>query len=534
MNVLVVGSGASGVHFALSALRKGHRVVMVDVGHPAPPAEASDLAFDQLRARLEDPARYFLGPGYEAVVSSRDEHEYYGFPPGKEYVFRRPAGFAVEARGFEPLFSFARGGLAEAWTGGAYPLNDAELADFPFDAGDLAPHYGEVARRIGVTGVKDDLAQFLPLHDHLLEPTRLDEHSAHLLTAYERSRDALNRLGCWLGRSRVAVLTVDREGRRACTYTGRCLWGCPTGALYTPSQTLEECRRYAAFTYLPGTWASHFEDDGRGRIVSLVVHELPGWRPRKLTADRFVLAAGTLGSSAIYLNTFRRSTGEAVRLPGLMDNRQALVPFVTLRMIGRAYQPRSYQYHQLALAIPGADARHYVHGQITTLKTALAHPILRALPLDLRTATALFRNVRAGLGLVNLNFADSRRETCAVSLRPEPGAPVPRLVVEYAPPPGEPARIRQALRTLRRALRHLGCLVPPWMTHVRPMGASVHYAGTIPMAPTPGPHTASARCRSHRFQNLWLVDGTTFPSLPAKNLTFTLMANAVRVAELEF
>jgi hypothetical protein len=28
-----------------------------------------------------------------------------------------------------------------------------------------------------------------------------------------------------------------------------------------------------------------------------------------------------------------------------------------------------------------------------------------------------------------------------------------------------------------------------------------------------------------------MVDGATFPFLPAKNITFTLMANAVRVAE---
>ena len=48
------------------------------------------------------------------------------------------------------------------------------------------------------------------------------------------------------------------------------------------------------------------------------------------------------------------------------------------------------------------------------------------------------------------------------------------------------------------------------------------------------PRTASATCRSNDFDNLYFVDGTTFPFLPAKNLTLTLMANAVRVAESEF
>jgi choline dehydrogenase-like flavoprotein len=106
--------------------------------------------------------------------------------------------------------------------------------------------------------------------------------------------------------------------------------------------------------------------------------------------------------------------------------------------------------------------------------------------------------------------------------------------VRYTPAPAEGPRVAAALRRIGRALRALGCLVPPGLTHIRPMGASVHYAGTLPMRREPHPFTTSPECRSHDFPNLFLVDGATFPALPAKNLTFTLMANAVRVAETAF
>jgi choline dehydrogenase-like flavoprotein len=66
------------------------------------------------------------------------------------------------------------------------------------------------------------------------------------------------------------------------------------------------------------------------------------------------------------------------------------------------------------------------------------------------------------------------------------------------------------------------------------MGASVHYSGTLPMSKEPKPRTLSPNCKSHDFENLYIVDGTSFPFLPAKNLTFTLMANAARVADKEF
>lgn len=529
--VVVIGSGASGTHFALSVLRKGYEVVMLDVGLARAPHVNPSDSFTDLKRTLDDPVGYFLGPSYEAVVYPGSEGEYYGFPPSKRYVFDQPAAHAVKAAGFAPLSSFAQGGLAEAWTAGAYPLNDRDLAEFPIGYRELEPHYAEVARRIGVTGLDDDLARFFPLHEHLMAPLRLDAHSARLLTSYERERGHLNgSLGTFVGRSRVATLSADRDGRQACSYLGRCLWGCPTGSLYTPQQTLAECRRFANFTYVPDVYVSHLRVAPGRRVSSAIATFTTTAAATEIPGDRFVLAAGTVSSSNIYLRTVLHETGERAVLGGLMDNRQVLVPFLNLGMIGRRYEPRSYQYHLLAMGFDAGEPAGYVHGQITTLKTALVHPILQSMPLDLRTAVSLLRNVRAGLGVLNVNVRDYRREGNCVTLDDDAS----RLLIRYTPPAGEAAMLDRILATVRRALWRLGCVVPPGMAHRRPMGASVHYAGTIPMAASGAPHTATADCQSVDYANLHLVDGTTFPGLPAKNLTFTLMANAVRVAERAF
>jgi choline dehydrogenase-like flavoprotein len=106
------------------------------------------------------------------------------------------------------------------------------------------------------------------------------------------------------------------------------------------------------------------------------------------------------------------------------------------------------------------------------------------------------------------------------------------MLVNYAPDLDEPARLRRAIRTVRKVLGRLGCFVPPGMTHLRPMGASVHYAGTLPMRASGGAFTTTPECLSRDFENLIVADGSTFPFLPAKNLTLTLMANAARVADL--
>ena len=73
-------------------------------------------------------------------------------------------------------------------------------------------------------------------------------------------------------------------------------------------------------------------------------------------------------------------------------------------------------------------------------------------------------------------------------------------------------------------------LLPPGFTRVLPKGGSVHYCGTLPFSPDGGEWTCSLDGRLRGFENLWVADGSTFAFLPSKNLTFTLMANAARIA----
>lgn len=534
--IMVVGSGAGAVHFALTALKKGHEITMLDVGYSAPETVKPGATYNQLKCSLKDPVEYFLGKQFESVVPPDYSKEIYGFPPNKQYIFKHPPGFSETSTGFEPLFSFAQGGLAQAWTGGSYPFDDNDMKAFPIDYKDIEPYYEEVAERIGVIGVEDDLSRFFPLHKNLLPGLQLDEHSQLLADNYEKKRERLNRdLGVYMGRNRTAVLSIDKNGRKACDYSGRCIWGCPTGSLYVPALTLEQCFGFSNFTYIPHRLVTHFKYDSNHRVTAVFARSLEEHRTEEVEypVEILALAAGTLSSAKIYLESLYRKTGEMVRLRGLMDNRQILVPFVNLNMIGKRYKAESYQYHQLAVGFYDEGGSDYIHGQVTTLKTALMQPVLQSMPLDWKTATFLGRNLHAALGVININYSDTRREENYVTLRPgQSGSKgLSTLEIHYAPPPGEKKKIAGSMKRVKKFLGGLGVIVPPGQSHIRPMGASVHYSGTLPMSAEPKPHTLTPDCRSHDLSNLYFVDGTSLPFLPAKNLTFTLMANAARAAD---
>ena len=324
--------------------------------------------------------------------------------------------------------------------------------------------------------------------------------------------------------------------RQPCISCGRCLWGCPNGAFYTPSLTLRQCLTHANFEYIPKVFVSHLELAPSGAIERIVSFDLRSGQEARQTADAYVLACGAISTSNLVLRSVYRSRKEIIRLGGLMDNRQILAPFCNLAMLGRSHNSQSYQYHQLALGIETGAPDRYVHGQITTLKTATTHPIFRNLPLDLKSSIGVFRNLRSSLAVLNLNFCDWRREqnflTLSEKRKDADGWPV--LSICYRPPSGERETMRSACATARGFFRELGAPLIPGMLKIRPMGSSVHYAGTLPMSAERRAWAVSPTCQSYDIDNLFVVDGAVMPFLPAKNLTFTLMANAVRVAQTAF
>jgi hypothetical protein len=348
---------------------------------------------------------------------------------------------------------------------------------------------------------------------------------------YLKKKNRINKDGVFLGRSRIAVLSEDRNGRKSCDYSGRCMWNCPTDSLYVPSITLEELRKHKNFSYFSGLMVSHFNYKN-GKIFEVVSDNIITGKRETVKVNTLVLAAGTLSSSKIFLDSLYFNTGKIHKLNGLMDNRQILVPFINLKMIGKPYNPDTYQYHQLAIGIKTEKPKEYIHGQITSLKTALMQPALQTMPLDYKTAIFLGKNLHSALGVFNINFHDYRRDDNFVSIVKNKDNSI--LQINYKPPKEEKERVKFAIKKVKKFLSKVGAIVPPGQSHIRPMGASVHYSGTIPISTEKKPFTVNENCKSNDFDNLYFVDGTSFPFLPAKNLTFSLMANAARVADKEF
>jgi choline dehydrogenase-like flavoprotein len=528
MRVVVVGSGVSGSHAALTLLERGCDTELWDIGRKEPAFPEPQATFHDIKRALPDPVSFLLGPDLDALIppSSPDLLRY---PPSREFLASgKDPLWPYLSDGFVAQASFARGGLANGWGANALAFDDNDLADWPVSSADLDAAYRTVCERIAIAGpVDDDLSPHLRGVYPSQPPVRLTSADERMLKVYERRKTELGRLGVRIGRARLAVVT-DPAREDACNYCDRCLWGCPRASIYNPAaSTLEDCAAHRGFTYRGGRFVLSLRCRDN-RVTGITYFDTETSQIREEACDVVFLAAGALQTGAIFLRTLRDAYPDiAPETDGLMDTTFVKIPYLSFGQIGRPENPRSFQFNRLILGLDaGTDGwPRYLHGELLNLTSLMYYPLIERIPLDSRCSKDIFFTLKSALGAATLFFPDrivaSNRQVLIDST--DPWA---KVELRYREPERKEVYVRMAIDRVRSALRRLGCF--PRGPVRSPPGAAIHYAGTIPMGA--GAKRCDATGQSNLLSNLYIADGAAFPALPSKSITLSLAAHATRVA----
>src|SRR5262245_30809950 len=108
------------------------------------------------------------------------------------------------------------------------------------------------------------------------------------------------------------------------------------------------------------------------------------------------------------------------------------------------------------------------------------------------------------------------------------------IVLSYTPNNGEGHR--RLIKKLEHLLQHLDMhahLAPRnlYVANRIPLAGVAHQNGTIRFGRDPKTSALDSTCKAHDVDNLYVVDGSFFPSSGAVNPALTIMANALRVGD---
>ncbi len=515
--LIIVGAGAAAAAAALELARRGHRPVVLDVGHVdesgAPRVQGNLYRYRQ----QHDSFDLHIGADYRGLAGVLTDEPTVAKlnAPRMAFVTRDAAALGpLSQQEFQAIQSFALGGLGNAWGAGLYRWISADLQDFPITLAELEPYFDTLTAEIGISGADDDLAEFFGSAAGLQPPLELSYNARRVALAYRRRRKSLRAKRIYLGRPRAGVLTAPKDGRPACDYSNLEFWQAQP-YVYTPSVTLRKLIDAGQIDYRPGLLVQRWSETAGG--VTVVAKDVRSGETVEITGQRLLLAAGAVNTARIAL----QSAGDlAARLP-LLENPVLQIPVVLPASLGRRLDTHAFGLVQLNLVWESAAYQTILQGSLLELTAPLRAEFFGRFPLAARANLALIRHLLPAMLMLQLYFPAWVQPPSRLRLLDDG-----RLRIEGQPFPADPAR----LAPLLSALRSLGLWTHPALIQQPVTGHAIHYAGTLPMRAAPGPYQCHPSGRLHSAERVYVADSASFSNLSAKNMSLGMMANAMRIA----
>ena len=358
----------------------------------------------------------------------------------------------------------------------------------------LQPHFDEVEKRLGIEKVD-------------LEDTNPNNRAIY---------DGCTKLG-W-------QVDTTRRNVRGCLRTGYCGMGCPVDA-----------KQSAALTYLPDAVAAgaevyancrvdRIEWSGRRAVTAIaqVLHQesqLATGVSVRVEPKTFVISGGALNSPALLLRSGINNAGQSTWLHPVV----AMGAFYDRAIEGYYGAPQSVASHHFA---------HRAEGAGFFIEASPVHPMLASTAMpgfgaELRKRMELLPNVCATIALMIDGF-DPSETGGTVSMRPDGG---PRLDYPFN------ERVNECFRAGMKAIARLHLangareIVSFHVTpvHIRsekdleeidsaPLGPNLvaaftaHQMGGCRMGADPSVSVVNPHLRHHDLDNLFVVDGSVFPT----------------------
>ena len=408
---------------------------------------------------------------------------------------------------------------------------DGVADDWPIDYAMLEPFFSENDRMMGVSGLAGDPAY--PLHHPPMPPVPLGKTGT-------RYAQAMNRLGWHWWPSDISIATTDYEGRAKCINLGHCTPGCAQGAKASVDLTYWPHAIRAGVQLRPRCRVREVVVNEQGMATGAIYYDAEGLE-RFQPAEMVILACNGVGTPRLMLNSV------SGRFPNGIANSSGLVG-------------KNLMLHPWPQVLGYVDERlDGDHGPMTVMwskefyETDLSRGFVRGYTLQFARGTGpvneaivsaasgrlpwgkdhhrIYRDLLYKRVLIGVACEDLPEEHNRVTLDPvlKDSHGIPAAKIDYTISENTARMMEHGIARATDILAEAGAHdISASRTVLNSPG---HLLGTARMGVDPERSVVNEWGRSHDVKNLFIVDGSVWVTSGGVNPTSTIQAVALYIAD---
>ncbi len=402
----------------------------------------------------------------------------------------------------------------------------ANLQDWPLKFEDLEPYYEEVEEALQISGPTSypwgTRRGRYPKREHELNAT------ANVLVR------GCSKLDIQAVPAPLATLSSPYKNRPQCVYRGFCNYGCTTNAKSSILVTYIPRAIAAGAEVRPNAMAAKIEHDAKGMATG-VLYFRGSSKELSLQKAKNVIVAGYAvetprlllnSASSLFPNGMANSSGSVGKNFMIHSGTQVFAKFPD-RINQYKAPPGMALTEDFNRTMPGADfiCGYTIEGvgphavdfasRISTARMLWGESLRREM---------LDYNYYAGIGIVGETLPQEKNTvTLHATERDQFGLPVPHVSFCYHD--NDRKLIKHATSKMTEILEAAGG------TNAWSADRTAHLLGTCRMGNDPQGSVVDRDCRSHDIPNLFICDGSVFPTSTAVNPSLTIQAIATRMAK---